>query len=321
MRVMSFKNFVERSGREVRKLLPEDLREFPIEMSVYRKTSGSYTGISLRRKGEISAAIVNLDLFYDMYRKGVPMKEVLRRMAEVLVMKAPELDYSWADDYARARELLVIRISRDEDKEELKRECPYRVKEDLLFTVHVRFELPGGKEYGAAIVNHQLLQEYGITEEQLFADAMENSMRILPPRLASVYHRKNYENVEEENLFTHPHPLEGEEQVADVINITNSWYHEGAPVLFYPGVMERIAECLKGSYIILLPTVNDGLAFSLALDPELLLKINEFIDISRTDTPRNEYLSDELYYYDAEQKQFTSLEKVVEKLKAMRMNA
>lgn len=80
----------------------------------------------------------------------------------------------------------------------------------------------------------------------------------------------------------------------------------GAIALFYPGVMEAVADLIGGSYYVIPSSRHEMLAAPAeGYDPENIR--NMLREINRTEVDEKDRLTDEIYFYDAEKNKFVWL--------------
>ena len=96
-----------------------------------------------------------------------------------------EFDLNRLADYNYAKEHLFVKISKIEGREDVLKDVPYEKKEDLALTYHILVEQEAGG-ISSAMITNSIMKIYGIDQEQLHKDAIENSPKILPAKVMSV---------------------------------------------------------------------------------------------------------------------------------------
>ena len=80
----------------------------------------------------------------------------------------------------------VVQNEEQETKaENVLKDVPYEKKEDLALTYHILVEQEAGG-ISSAMITNSIMKIYGIDQEQLHKDAIENSPKILPAKVMSV---------------------------------------------------------------------------------------------------------------------------------------
>ena len=93
------------------------------------------------------------------------------------------------------------------------------------------------------------------------------------------------------------------EEPLRMVYITNRKKLNGASALFYPGVMEHVGEMLKGDYYVIPSSIHEMIAVRAeGTDANVLRRMLK--KGNRELIEEGEWLSDDLYYYDAEKQEF-----------------
>ena len=148
------------------------------------------------------------------------------------------------------------------------------------------------------MVRDDMLASYGISKEQLHADALASSAALLPAKVSHLS--------DEISRLSQCGRGEAEDgsSGSKMLVLSNSKNFFGAAALFYNGIMDLIAEMTGGSYFILPSSVNELILLpdDGSADPESLAALVR--DVNRCVVRPDEWLSDNVYYYDAQTRQF-----------------
>ena len=141
----------------------------------------------------------------------------------------------------------------------------------------------------SAMVTHDILQRSGLSEEELFHQALKSGRKLFPEVITDM----------QEPLYETEFP-----RVVKTQMITNTMGLNGAACVFYPGVMESIAKrCPSGVFLI--PTsIHEFLAEPEENAPALERMEESLKATNRALTEPREWLSDEIYHYDPTMKRF-----------------
>ena len=271
---MNFNEFRTMMAKEIFNVLPGSYRDAEAGFQEVKKPGCHYHAMTVSRKGQKAAALLNLDRMYEEYENGESLEEILKESAEILQYPFPLEEDDWIRDYSLMKDLLCLRICNAQKEKEMLKEVPHRSFLDLAVTCHILISLPKGGRFNVT-VNQALLKDYQISEEQLFADTLKNSKELMPARL------HGFGN-------------------APFHVLTNAARNGGASSLLYPGVLKDAAETLGGDLFILPSSIHEVLL--LKADPEQNIdSMEEMVkEINRTQVAAEDQLSDRVYYYDAE---------------------
>ena len=166
-------------------------------------------------------------------------------------------------------------------------------KEFLDLSAVVRVVLKMDKE---GMVSMALSKEdaeiLGMTEEEIYAVALKNTLRLFPPKLMNLG-RYVEMSIGGKLLF-------GEDEVTTYI-LTNQKEVDGAIYLMSPEVVGAIAEALEDDLYILPCSVNEVLLVRASELEDGVDELKEMVrDVNETVVSEKDILSYSVYYYDKE---------------------
>ena len=321
---MEFNQFVDEVKGRIKQFLPIEYEDAQVRIEEIKKLNENYLGITVLKENQVLAPTFNLNQLYEMFQSDPQnsMENILRNITE-LVLDAPEqFDPKSITEYETAKDKLFIRVSSAEKNEEMLQNVPHQIKEDLAITYHLAISIDD-VGMGSTTITNDILKRYGISEEQLHADAMENSPHIRP------VHVMIMGNIIEQLMGMDPETImrdEPAQNIAEIISkgmeneapmfiITNSQTVGGAGVIFYPEVMDQIGEGFQGDFFILPSSTHETLvipdngAFDYRVLEDMVQTINE------NEVAPEEQLSDHVYHYDVKDRVFERADKFVERQK------
>lgn len=297
---MNFEGFVEEVKNRIKDFLPDDYADADVEITESKKLNCTYPALIVKKEGQEIAASVDLDMLYDMTDE-MSMEEVLAQAADMAQRQPEGLDINEIQDYEKARERLFIRVSNAEANREVLKDAPHKEILGLAVTCHVLVGLEDG-EMGSTMVTAPLLDKYGVTTEQLFEDAFLNSQAILPPSIEpmeTMLGRMMGLGMGMEAPATLDAQLENLDlEKMGMAVLTNREAVNGAAVIFYPGLMEKIGDSQQVNLFILPSSVHEVILVpdngSMNLkDLEDMVK-----SINASEVSPKDRLSDTVYHYD-----------------------
>ena len=303
---MTFEDFVTLMKESIRDYLPEEYAEAEIEVKEVKKLNSSYPAMIIRREGEELTPSINLlDAFYRS-EEGENLLYIMPVVAEAVQVKPEGMKVMALGVYSQVKDHLVIRVSSLEQNREILKDVPYRPVEDLALTVHILVGRDGGS-LASAMVTNSLLEQYGISKDQLFEDALKVTDKNLIPQIQPMEFLIN-RMLGMEQGYEPPASFEEQLESFDLREgmavLTNRECINGAASLFYPGVMEKIGEQMQCSYFVLPSSVHETIL--LPDDGHFQLSDLEHMvrDINRSEVAPQDRLSDNVYRYDTKEKVF-----------------
>jgi hypothetical protein len=173
---------------------------------------------------------------------------------------------------------------------------PHKEVDGLAVSYHIAFEGRQGLE-ASTPVTFQMKEMYGVTAEQLHADALESSQRLYPVKYASMAEvMQQMMGIEPDMAADMMPPMEGPQLMV----LTNTQGMHGAGALFYPDQLETIAQQMGTDFFVLPSSVHEVLI--LPDDGSQDLDSLQFMvrEINRTEVAPEDRLSDFVYHYDAQ---------------------
>lgn len=259
---------------------------------------------------------------YQEYEAGRPMEDIMETIGGLRETNNVEKDISITDmfDFEQIKDSIVFRVVGAEENQSRIQNMPHRIEHDMALIYQIMMQKT---EYGMASIQitNDLMETLGVNETTLHEVAMKNTPREFPMTFQSMNEvikeimRKDFMGINLDELSDEDGMksfLEAlfEEGMADMEQdappmyvLTNESKLNGAAVLFYPEVQEKIAEQLGGDYFVLPSSVHEVLI----VPDQGILEYQELKDmvndVNNTHVPPDEVLTGEVYSYDKESRQ------------------
>lgn len=321
---MDFNQFVDEVKGRIKQFLPIEYEDAQVRVEVVRKLNENYLGMTILKENQIVAPAFNLNQLYEMYQSDpeISMESIMRNITE-LVLDAPEqFDPKSITEYENAKKKLFIRVSSAEKNEEMLQNVPHQMREDLAITYHLAIRIDD-MGVGSTTITNDILKRYGISEEQLHADAMENSPNIMPLHIdviGSIIEKMlgiDFEDAVSDSTEKSIEEIisEGMQVEPPMFGVTNESTVNGASTIFYPGVMEQIGNGVQGDFFIIPSSVHETIVIPDKGDLDCQ-KLQALLQtINKEKVAPEERLSDHVYHYDAKDRVFERAEKFEERQK------
>lgn len=286
--MMNFNEFKEYVEENIKNYLPEEYLEADVCLTKVEKLDDAYTGMMLKQKHRNASPIINLEHCFKLYEE-TPIEELMVRIANTITTNQHMMEEANLESYEKCKDQLFIRLSPVNDV--IMDSGPYRLIGDILLTYHIFFPTEADGFYSARI-NNQLVKDWGICEEKLHEDAIENTTKLFPPTIMTL--------------------VEAVTGIADdeceILVVSNEQMMFGAAALFIPSVTHELEERLDGGFIAIPSSVHEWLVIS--TDSELRLKdlYTALRQANQTVVKSEDFLSWTLYYYSASEGVFHPLD-------------
>lgn len=306
---MNFEEFKQQITEDLPGALPERLSNVEIEpVSVTKLQHGSYDGITIREEGSNIGMNLDLTRLYDRMETGTAYDDVLAEAVAVIsnaTAQAPNIDVDRLMDYDQLKETLSIQVVPTASNAEMLENIPHKEMEDL--SMVYRFVV-GQDESGmqTILVTNKLLEQYGISEDQLHADAMENAPVFKPVQIRSMTEvlaeMMGQDFAEDMGL---PTP-----DVGDMMYVASTpGGNFGAGVITYPEFMDQASEKVGGDFYVLPSSVHEVLIVPDRGERSCAELESMVRDVNATQVEVEDRLSDKVYHYDSKEHIFELAEK------------
>ena len=300
---MDFKEFVNKLEQDLKDAMADISPGATVDVrSVEKLQEGSYTGITISPAGGNVGMNLNANQLFDQMQDGQSYEGVLAvavSTAERGLHDMPAVDVSELMNYEAAKKYLCFDVVGSDRNADMLEKVPHTDKENISMVYRLQLD---STENGAAtvLITNAMMEQFGVTKEQLHADAMENAQEIRPAdfrTMAAVM----------AEMMGMP-----EEMMADMAPpmyvATNQDKVQGAAVMFYPDFMDQAAKELGGDIFILPSSVHEVLI--LPDDGNMnAQELKEMVtSINASEVSPEDRLTDSVYHYDAQERIFESHE-------------
>ena len=305
---MDFKEFVNKLEQDLKDAMADISPGATVDVrSVEKLQEGSYTGITISPAGGNVGMNLNANQLFDQMQDGQSYEGVLAvavSTAERGLHDMPAVDVSELMNYEAAKKYLCFDVVGSDRNADMLEKVPHTDKENISMVYRLQLD---STENGAAtvLITNAMMEQFGVTKEQLHADAMENAQEIRPAdfrTMAAVM--AEMMGMPEEMLADMAPPM----YVA-----TNQDKVQGAAVMFYPDFMDQAAKELGGDIFILPSSVHEVLI--LPDDGNMnAQELKEMVtSINASEVSPEDRLTDSVYHYDAQERIFELGEKFEER--------
>ena len=300
---MDYKEFVDRVAEEIGNRLPEPLKNAEIVTRQVDKLQGEgYYGITVNPANSNVGISFDLQKVYERTGNGRDMEAALDAVAHLIpesFADRPNVKASDLKDYETMKKTLMIQVVPTAGNEDMLSTIPHTEKEDM--SMVYRFVISTDDRGTASVLaTNQMLENYGITPEQLHADAMAMAPECFPADV------RGMQEILAEMMGLPPEMVGDNPSEMYVATCNHGVY--GAGCIFYPDFMKQAAEKLGGDYFILPSSVHEVILLpdnGTVSHRELQSMVKE---INATEVAPEDWLSDNVYHYDSKAQIFERAE-------------
>jgi hypothetical protein len=306
--MMNYEIFKEVVAEKFKDYLPAQYQDMTLRVETVNKINKTLDGItlvddSIAVGGNVSPTIYINDM-YEHYLDTENLQEVLQSAAASMEKAFTNVSEVGSLDFDSARDNIVFQVINTAQNEDMLRDMPHREFQDL--SIIYRWVVKADEQgVQSSVVRNSLAAKFGMTEEELFRCAVENTKRILPPTVRSM------NDVMRDMFIKDGMP----EDMADMMLgdipenqmmwvISNERGFNGAGSMLYEEKLHDLAMRLETDLYILPSSVHECLAVSTDIgDPyELANMVNE---VNMAEVALEDRLSNQVYHYDKDARRLT----------------
>ncbi len=305
---MEFEEFKESFKEDLKKSLEElgihaELSEHHVE-----KLNQSYDALSVTPEGSRIGVNANLDTIYQSYEDGVDYNDVVNRATTAIeagIKSTPDIDVAEITNYEAMKGKLAMEVVSADRNADMLENVPHENMEDMA----VVYRLILGQDSdgrSSILVTNDLMEQFGVTHEQLHEDAMVNAPEIRPSEI------RGMSEVMMDMMGPGMIPeIALEDEQMFVAGVSDNIH--GAGVIAYPNFFEDAAEKLGGDYYVLPSSIHEVLLVRdngemTAKDLEAMVR-----EVNATQVAPEEQLTDHVYHYDSKEHIFEMADKFEER--------
>ena len=268
------------------------------------------TGISIRSREVNLAPTIYMDGYYNDYKNGRPMVEILAEVERAYNTYKAEQDFdvSSITDFNHVQDKICYKLVNRDKNKELLADTPYLPFHDLavIFYVVVSEDRVGT---GTVTVHNHLMEMWGNPDiKELYRIAKNNTQRRYKGRVSNMMEimgeiiSHSADNVDPDvvDAFFEMDSVY-EDNMMPMFVATNNKKVNGAGVILYDGLLRTFAEKIGGDFYILPSSVHEVLFVPANGDIDARYLIQMVKEVNATEVSPDEVLSDNVYMYHADE--------------------
>ena len=268
--------------------------EYDVSIRQVLKNNGcKVSNLQVRRKGDVICPILHMESYYNQYRCGLTLEDVMSAM-----LKDYEHGIRRAVDCCRlpldaegVRDHIIFRLVNYKKNRQFLKTAPHIRFADLAITFLWLSSMPG-ERIATVLINHSIMDHWGLSQEELVGCAMENTPRLFPARICRMEDMlTELIGGEYEDEAKLPETNEG------IYIMTNQAGVNGASVILYDRYLEEFSDRMDSEYYIIPSSIHEVILVPKEnfMEPEEIRRMIR--EVNFTVVGPDDYLSDSLYYY------------------------
>lgn len=274
-----------------------------IRVEKINKTSDGLILLGMENGNKGCGPVAYIDDMYALYRQYGSLEAALVEMADEMAGIYARMPSGPGGIRRRKnfdRSSVILQLVNTEKNRELLKTCPSRPFLDLSIIYKAMIYIGEDKTEGMR-VDYQMAEELGMDEEALYQAALQNTRRLIPFRIVSL------KTLLDELRKMEGEALEPEEIGVPMYVLTNDIRIGGAAALLYKEMLDRLALMLGSDLYIFPSSLHEVIAVP-AYNGMLGGLKQMVFEINRTEVFPEDWLSDQVYRYNREERTVTVAE-------------
>ena len=177
---MDFETFKENLASDVKEQFYERYgKEVTVENHKVEKMNETYDALTVKPEDNVIDVNINVNTLYKDYEESKSYDAIVNGVTEVAgtaLENRPDFDIDAFTDYDKMKSTLAMEVVSAERNDDLLETVPHKDIEDM--AVVYRFVIGETSQgSGTILVTNKMLDNYGITPDQLHEDAVKNALR------------------------------------------------------------------------------------------------------------------------------------------------
>lgn len=239
---------------------------------------------------------IYLDGYLTDYNNGKSMTLIIDDILNVYKSSKQAIDFdnSIVTDFNKASSKICCKLINAEKNKDFLNNVPHKLIKDLAIIFYIVVDENDDGNY-VIVIKNNIFNNWNITLEHLYELAFNNTMRLY-----------------KEDIFTMSELIQDitgddsiiKEEDCPMFIVTNNCKINGAIVMLYDGLMKRFSEKIGKSFYIIPSSIHETMFIPYDENIDTNIIRNMVYDVNRTAVSKAEYLSDNIYYYDADTNNF-----------------
>lgn len=284
--MLTYEEFKEVIKERMEKEFPEP---YVVEYSKKEKVNQVVDSVSVRKDARCECGLtMYFNGIYEDYKENRNLDAVIKNLTAFFKQELQRDLNNMKLDFSQAEDNIVCQIINTEKNKEMLANMPHREFLDL--SIVYRWIVKSEDGVVSCLVKNGLLKQLGLTEEQLFDLAWENTKRLRPPVVRSM--KDCLSNILPEKLISD----------VSMYILSNEFMDKGAIYMTDTDILSDIAEKLDSDLYVLPSSLHECIAL-----PSTEEEANTFLEmvseVNQTSARVEERLSNNIYYFDRDSKE------------------
>ena len=307
---MNFEEFVETVKGNILDHLPASYAGAKVDVTTREKVNRTVTSISVVPEGVDSAIVptISLNGAYERFQKNGHISDIVEELADTVIRGYQDIETNKAKEDPMSQmdaNMVFLQLINTDSNRSLLENVPHREFNDMSVIYRVLFDK---SEDGiqSVMVTHDLAHMMGMTEDDLFERASEQTKELFPVRItpmSEVLRGFMGDMGVDDDVF------EEMGMESPLYLVTNDMGVHGASYMVYDDVLQDVSNQVGDNVYVLPSSIHEFLAVPESMcDPEELSDM--VTSINRDTVNQEDRLSNQVFFYDRQKRELTQVSDV-----------
>ena len=309
---MNYIEFTETICDRVREFYQNE--DCPVEIQHTLKNNAvSLCALIIRCTGEEAAPAIYLEQYYDMYKNGTSIEDIIEDITDEFneAMEGYDINLPDLTDFDSIKDSIVCRLINTESNKEMLENVPHKEFLDLSVVFYGVVKNAEGS-IGSFLVPDSLAGIWDIDAEELYSIAINNTYRIYPVCISNMCDiLMEYMRMDQNAIPCSESEL-ADEMTLSMYVVTNTVRTYGAVGMICKEALRAFAEKFGSCYILPSSVHEVILVPAAGCDNNMVRHFERIVqDVNTNGVPPQDVLSWGVYYYDKESDEISKLNNVM----------
>lgn len=314
--MIDFEEFKNSVAENIKKFLPEKYADSAVSFQEVTKNNDTkLTGLMIRTEDSNITPNIYLEGYYKQYVDGRDILEIMRDIANVRVKHEMKQEFDVSSFiFEKVKDKIICKLVNCNMNKAYLADKPYTQMEDLAVVYAIDFGR-GKDGYMSAPITQSLMEQFGITTEELHNIAIHNlseseiEFKSMRDVIIDIMYPDGLSENDPRAIILPP-----EETVPSMYVLTNTDKINGAAAILDRKIMKDISDKLGGDFVVIPSSIHEVIILPITEDMDDRQTIENIIqEVNAEQVEPEERLSDHAYQYDSKEHELVRMDKMEER--------
>lgn len=297
---MNYQKFMKMIENNIKSYLPEKYQSATICINEIPKNNGVVkTALSFIPSEDGLAREIYLEGAYQEFCDNPSMENILTKAAQFIISAMEDtvvFNPEMVTDFKQAQDKIVLRVVNKDSNQEQLQSIPYHEMENTDLIATFRIDVSVGDANGSILVNHAMLESWGVGESDLYEKALQNTQQRHPFTLQSM--EKVMMEIMSGISSVEPNQLPTQLEPYTQYLLSNVDKSNGAVCLLYPDLLKKIGGIFESNFFILPSSIHELILMKDTGEMSANELQRMVLEVNRTEVKPEEVLSNHVFSYN-----------------------